>query len=151
MRLLPTDLAHQFDVLLNPKGLDGRDKATDLKWLCFYWDFCHQYHYDVYRSESLPSFLDKLREQRQSDPQRNQARQAIAWFYRLQPIMTVTSSVLAPSENLVAVSRNSDAALKSVVLPLNTEIENATTSTTRSPILAPRDSKRPSHPDNHKQ
>jgi integron integrase len=89
MRLLPAHLIHQFTALLDQMRLDGRDKATYLKWLRLYWDFCHQYHYDPYRSESLPSFLDKLREKGQSDPQRNQARQGIAWFYRLRPSIAV--------------------------------------------------------------
>jgi hypothetical protein len=151
MRLLPTDLAHQFDVLLDSKGLDGQDKATYLKWLRFYWDFCHQYHYDAYRSERLPSFLDKLRKKRQSHPQRNQAWLAITWFYHLQPILAATSGVLARSENLATVIRNSDGALRSVVVPSNTKVENAPTSATCSSILAQRDSKRPSHPDGYTQ
>jgi hypothetical protein len=80
------------------------------------------------RSESLTPFLVKLLEKRQSDQQRNQARQTIAWFYRLQPILATTSGVLESSENLAAVSRNPDAALKSVVLSSNAIAENATTS-----------------------
>jgi hypothetical protein len=151
MRLLPVNLAHQFDVLLDQKGLDVRNKAAYLKWLRFYWDFCHQYHYDPYRSESLSPFLDKLGEKWQSDPERNQARQAMTWFYCLQPISTVTSSVSVPSENLAAVSRNLDVALKSVVFPANTIAENATTSIIRSPILTQHDSRRPSQPDSYNQ
>lgn len=144
MRLLPFDLAHQFEALLDQKGIGDRDKADYLKWLRFYWDFCHQHHYDAYCAESLPPFLDKLREQRSSNTQRNQARQAIAWFHRLQPSLDATSSNLAPSVNLATVIRNPDAALKSVVLPSNAIAENATTSITRPSILALRDSKRPS-------
>ncbi|MGZ5009229.1 MAG: hypothetical protein ACXWE9_08240 [Methylobacter sp.] len=62
MRLLPTDLARQFDDLLARQKLYGPDKATYLKWLLFYWDFCRKYHHDPYRYESLPLFLTELRE-----------------------------------------------------------------------------------------
>lgn len=151
MLLLPNDLAHQFSALLNRKGISISDKTDYLKWLRFYWDFCHQYHYDFYCSESLSPFLDKLREKRQSGQQRNQARQAIAWFYCLQPILTVTSGVLGPSQKLAIVSRNPDATLKSVVFPSNTITKNATTSIIRSPILVQRDNKRPSQPDSYTQ
>jgi hypothetical protein len=151
MRLLLVDLAHQFNAFLGQKGIDGRDKATSLKWLRFYWGFCHQYHYDAYRSENLPPFLDKLREQQQSDYQQNQARQVMIWFYCLQPSLAATSGVLAPAGNLAAVSRNPDAALKPIALPSNPMVENATTSATLLPILAQCDSKRPSHPDSYKQ
>jgi hypothetical protein len=151
MRLLPADLIHQFTALLDQKRLDGRDKATCLKWLRFYWDFCHQYHYDACRSESLPPLLDKLREKRQSDPQRNQGQQAINWLYCLQPISTVTSGVLVPSENLVDISRNPDAALRSVVLSSNTMVKNTITLPPRPPVLAQCDSKRPSQPDSYNQ
>jgi hypothetical protein len=151
MRLLPTNLAHQFDALLDQKGIDDPDKATYLKWLRFYWDFCHQCHYEAYLSHNLPPFLEKLREQQQSDSQRNQARQAIACFYYLQPISTVTSGVLAPSENLTAVSRNPDGALSSIVVPSKAIVENTATSTIPSPIPASRESKRPSQPDSYNQ
>jgi hypothetical protein len=151
MRRLPNDLAHQFDVLLDQQRLDGRDKATYLKWLRFYWDFCHQCYYDTYRTESLPPFLDKLREQQQSDSQRNQARQAIAWFHYLPSISIVTSDVLAPSENLAAVSRNQDTALKSVVLSSTATVASAATLAPCSPRLPPRDRKRPSQPHSYNQ
>jgi site-specific recombinase XerC len=118
--------------------------------LRFYWDFCHKYHYDPYRTESLSPFLDKLREKRQFDQQRNQARRTIAWFYRLQPILATTSGVLEPSENLAAVILNPDAALRSVVLSSNAIVENATTSSPRSPIPVQSDNKRPLQPDNHR-
>jgi hypothetical protein len=149
--LLPNELAHQISTLLDRKVVSSPNKEACLKWLCFYWDFCHKYYYNIYYSESLSPFLDKLREKRQSGQQRNQARQAITWFYCLQPILTVTSSVLTPSEKLAIVSQNPDATLKPVVYPSNAITKNATTSITRSPILVQRDNKRPSQPDSYTQ
>lgn len=147
MHLLPTDLVRQFDALLDLQKLYGRDKAAYLKWLRFYWDFCSKYHHDPYRSESLPPFLTQLREKRQSDQQRNQARQAVTWFYRLQPSLPPTSNVAAPSENLTAVSRNLVAPPKSAVLPLNAIAENAASSAVRSSIQEQSNIKEPRHHD----
>jgi integron integrase len=148
--LLPNELAHQISTLLDRKGVSSPNKEACLKWLRFYWDFCHKYHYDPYCTESLSPFLDKLREKRQSDPQRNQARQAMTWFYCLQSISDVNSGDLAASEKLATVIRNPDATLKSVVFPSNAIAESDTTSTPRSPILAQCDSQRPSQPDSYR-
>lgn len=147
MHLLPTDLACKFDALLDRHKLYGRDKAAYLKWLRFYWDFCRKYHYDPYRSESLPPFLTKLREKRQSDQQLNQARQAVTWFYRLQLSSTATPNVAASSENLAAVSRSPVAPPKSAVLPLNAIAENAASSAVRSSIQEQSNIKVPRHHD----
>jgi integron integrase len=101
-------------------------------------------------SESLSPFLDKLREKRQSYPQQNQARKAIAWFHHLQSISIITSDVLVISEKLEGVSRNPDAALKSIVLPSNTKVENAPHVAPCPSILLQSDSKRTSQPHSHR-
>jgi hypothetical protein len=146
--LLPNELAHQITILLDRKGVSSPNKEVCLKWLRFYWDFCH---YNLYRTENLPPFLDKLREKWQSDRQRNQAQKAIAWFHHLQLCLVANPSVLGPSENLAALVRNPDTAPRSLVLSSNAISENATASTARSLILAQRDSKRPSYTDSYKQ
>jgi hypothetical protein len=59
MLLLPNDLAHQFSALLDREGISIPHKADYLKWLRFYWGFCHKYQYDLYFNESLSAFLGK--------------------------------------------------------------------------------------------
>ncbi|WP_136807246.1 hypothetical protein [Desulfosediminicola flagellatus] len=45
-----------------------------MKWLRFYWDFCHKYGGKPEHAENLGKFLDTLTEKNQSRSQRNQAR-----------------------------------------------------------------------------
>jgi hypothetical protein len=118
-----------------------------LKWLRFYWGFCHKHHYDLYRTESLSPFLDKLRKKRQSDQQRNQARQAVTWFYRLQLSSAATPNVAAPSENYAAVSRSPVAPPKSAVLLLNAIAENAASSAVHPSMQKQCTNKAPLHHD----
>ena len=82
--MLPGDLSQQFNELLTRKSFPDEAKSTYLKWLRFYWDFCDKYHYNPYCPESLPRFLQKLVEKRQSDQQMKQAGHAVTMFYRMQ-------------------------------------------------------------------
>lgn len=101
---LPPDLAQQFSVLLEGNRLSGPNKAAYLKWLRFYWDFCHKYRHNPHLMESLPPFLDKLQEKGQSEQQRNQAQQAIKWFYCLRYGKAVSTGNAASTQT-IGVSR----------------------------------------------
>ncbi|CCE23467.1 integron integrase [Methylotuvimicrobium alcaliphilum] len=81
---LPDTLSRQFTAQLDQKQHPENIKHFYRKWLRFYWDFCHKYHYDPYHRSSLPSFLDKLDQKGQSAQQREQARQAIVLFYQVK-------------------------------------------------------------------
>lgn len=78
MLMLPNDLTQNFSDLLSGKSFPDNAKVSYLKWLRFYWDFCHRYYYDPYCSDSLPLFLHKLHEKRQSELQQKQARHAVS-------------------------------------------------------------------------
>jgi len=82
--MLPKDLTRKFNDLLAGKSFPDEARASYLKWLRFYWDFCNKYQYDPYSSESLSWFLDKLAEKRQSEQQKKQARHSITLFYLMQ-------------------------------------------------------------------
>ncbi|WP_374090142.1 phage integrase N-terminal SAM-like domain-containing protein [Methylomicrobium lacus] len=84
MLTLPQDLSQKFNDLLTGKSFPDEARASYLKWLRFYWDFCKKYQYDPYSSESLPWFLHKLVEKRQSEHQQKQARHSITLFYRMK-------------------------------------------------------------------
>ena len=85
MLKLPTPLIQQFDNLLLDKSLPDKGRASYKKWLHFYWDFCHKYHYDAFNSDSLPLFLQKLEDKNQSVQQQKQAEQAILLFLNIRP------------------------------------------------------------------
>jgi hypothetical protein len=84
MLTLPQDLSQKFNDLLTGKSFPDEARASYLKWLRFYWDFCKKYQYDPYSSESLSWFLHKLVEKRQSEQQQKQARHSITLFYRIK-------------------------------------------------------------------
>ena len=54
-----------------------------LKWLRYYLDFCEKYQFSHGQVSSLPHFLHKLQEKKQSPAQQHQARHAITLYYQL--------------------------------------------------------------------
>lgn len=112
MLMLPTDLTQKFNDLLIRKLFPDNEKSLYLKWLRFYWDFCAKYHYDPYNTESLPLFLHKLQDKRQSEQQQKQARHAITLFYRMQyNPASFTSTASSSAYTLPADNRNQSASL----------------------------------------
>ena len=83
MQKLPTTLNQQFDNLLLNKSFSDKDKFFYKKWLRFYWDFCHKYQHDVFHSDSLPLFLQKLQDKNQSVQQQNQAKHSVSLFFEM--------------------------------------------------------------------
>ena len=53
---------------------------AQLRW---YFDFCHKYGFSKSNPQSLPKFIRKLKEKRQTDAQQKQANQAILIYYEL--------------------------------------------------------------------
>ncbi|WP_411727954.1 tyrosine-type recombinase/integrase, partial [Methyloglobulus sp.] len=94
MLMLPADLMQKFNDLLIGKSFPDEARASYLKWLRFYWDFCNKYQYDPYCSESLSWFLHKLVEKRQSEQQQKQAGHSITLFYRMKynPVASTEAS-----------------------------------------------------------
>jgi integron integrase len=54
-----------------------------MKWLRYYLDFCQKYRKPEAEEGTLASFLDKLREKKQTKAQQEQASQAITLYYEL--------------------------------------------------------------------
>jgi hypothetical protein len=94
MLTLPKELSQKFNDLLAGKSFPDEARASYLKWLRFYWDFCNEYQYAPYSSESLSWFLHKLVEKRQSEQQQKQARQSITMFYRMKYNPVASSEAL---------------------------------------------------------
>ena len=74
---IPTILNAQFDALLTKKKVPQKFHNHYLKWLRYYLDFCQRYRFSESNSESLPNFIRKLKEKRQTDIQQKQANEAI--------------------------------------------------------------------------
>lgn len=56
------------------------------KWLRYYFDYCHKYHVTDSISESTRLFIEKLREKRQTEVQRQQAVHALSLYHEMQKL-----------------------------------------------------------------
>lgn len=84
MLSLPDELSHQFNAELDQGRHPENIKHFYRKWLRYYWDFCQKYQHDPFHPSSLPLFLNKLAQKRQSNQQREQAGQAIKLFIKFK-------------------------------------------------------------------
>jgi len=82
MLTLPSSLAHKYEALLIQFGVPVNQRAYYYKWLRYYLDFCDNHQLNSSDKYNFSAFNEKLRSKNQSDTQRQQAKQAIAIFYR---------------------------------------------------------------------
>ena len=83
MEKIPSNVRTAFETGLRYKGVTHNTQAAYLKWLGYYWDFCHKYHFPPEQQTSLPHFLKKLQYKKQTTAQQEQAAQAIEVYYEL--------------------------------------------------------------------
>ena len=83
MLALPQKTRTHFQLLLQHRRIPLRTQGAYLKWLRYYLDFCHKYHFPPERRESLPQYIQKLQQKRQTQAQQDQAAQAIGFYYEL--------------------------------------------------------------------
>jgi hypothetical protein len=85
MLAIPPALQAKFEEHLKeksiPEGLHGLHK----KWLRYCLDFCRKYDCPPAQGESLPRFIQKLREKRQTNAQQEQAANAVKLYYDALP------------------------------------------------------------------
>lgn len=96
MLFLPVELTRHYGLQLDNHGIADHRRPHFLKWLRYYWDFCHKYGYAPNDRASLSPFEEKLRSKHQKDFQCEQARQAISPYY-------ATLAQAFPGERAVAV------------------------------------------------
>jgi len=107
MLKLPANLNQPFDDVLLEKKFSDKERFFYKKWLRFYWDFCHKYYYDAFHTDSLPLFLQKLHEKRQTEQQQNQAKYAVSLFYEMQNVseQPITRNKGVSSQSLQSVNQ----------------------------------------------
>jgi len=78
---IPPELQARFEERLAkrliPNGMHGVNK----KWLRYYLDFCQKYRFPPTHKESLPRFIHKLQEKKQTNAQQQQATSAIRLYH----------------------------------------------------------------------
>ena len=85
MLTMPPEIQQQYLAALRQQALPNTCEASSLKWLRYYLDFCHKYGHPPASRDSLPRFLDKLREKRQAPAQQDEASRALALYYAILP------------------------------------------------------------------
>ena len=91
MLKIPVNLQKKYQDLLVRNDIPPQIHVFYKKWLRYYLDFCQKYRYAYSDPESLPVFLHKLSEKKQSGDQKTQARQAVQLYYSgLSPKILLT-------------------------------------------------------------
>ncbi len=68
-------------------------RTRHLKWLRYYLDFCSKYHHQPVNPASLPKFINKLREKRQTSFQQAEAAHVVRLYFDLQRSGSVENSL----------------------------------------------------------
>ena len=80
---IPSTLQTQFWTCLRNANIPKSRHGVYTKWLRYYLDFCQKYHFPPEQQESLPHFLKKLQDKKQTTAQQEQAAHAISLYYEL--------------------------------------------------------------------
>ena len=76
MLAIPSALQAQFEEYLRNKAIPNSLQGPYKKWLRYYLDFCQKYRFPPIHKDSLPPFIRKLQEKKQTKVQ-----QAKTLFY----------------------------------------------------------------------
>lgn len=66
MLVIPTLLQARFEACLRKRQVSTSLHGAYKKWLRYYLDFCRKYNFESTSKESLPDFIHKLNEKRQT-------------------------------------------------------------------------------------
>ena len=105
MLVVPASLSQAFEAQLNQRNVPDRQRHDFHKWLRFYLDFCNKYDSNPKLTASFAAFDEKLQSKDQSEIQRQQARRAIAIYYRMVGAIkspTTPSSDSLPDQSLAS-------------------------------------------------
>ena len=83
MLAIPSVLQSRFEEHLRNKTIPDHLQWPYKKWLRYYLDYCEKYHFSPIDKSSLPRFIGKLREKKQTEQQQGQAAEAIKMYYEI--------------------------------------------------------------------
>ncbi len=89
MQQIPNTIIVRYIALLDQKQNPPKSQPHYRKWLRYYLDFCQKYNFKESEKKSLPHFINKLKEKKQSDQQQNQAVNAVSMFFELESVKNV--------------------------------------------------------------
>lgn len=74
---------NNYGVYLDVCKVLKSDQCKYKKWLAFYLHFCSEYKHDSSNPSSLPLFLDKLSDKKQTEMQRKEAFKAVNNYFSM--------------------------------------------------------------------
>ena len=77
---IPAQLLRQYTTFIAHQGVVPQEQRYYVKWIRFYYDFCHKYKFRQCSDAALSAFMVKLREKKQSQKQIRQAHHAVALY-----------------------------------------------------------------------
>ena len=83
MKKIPQEFLKLFDAQLIKNSVPSEKHSFCRKWLRYYIDFCFKYGHSSKKPDSLPLFINKLREKKQSRQQQKQAYDSILIYYSM--------------------------------------------------------------------
>ena len=84
---IPPDILARFVSLLEKRSIPSTRHNYYKKWLRYYLDFCAKYLLQDTSSESLPRFLTKLRDKKQTEAQIKEAAHAVSLYLDLDSLL----------------------------------------------------------------
>ena len=120
-------IRERFDTLLLQKNILKKHHPDYRKWLRYYLDFCNKYHHDNLQKESLPHFIKKLQDKKQTITQQRQAHHAVSIYYQSERSNSIKERTLT-SKDIPSFTQNEELNIKnadwtSVYDKLNDEIK----------------------------
>ena len=83
MMAIPLTLQKQFEKYLISKEIPEKIRGEYKKWLQYYLVFCRKYDFSPGHKGSLPPFIRKLDEKRQTKAQQERAVNSITLYYQI--------------------------------------------------------------------
>jgi site-specific recombinase XerD len=80
---IPSQPLEQLETYFKNQKIPNNLQWAYKKWLRYYLDFCIKYKYPPDHKDSLPEFIKKLHEKRQTKEQQEQAVMAVKLYYRI--------------------------------------------------------------------
>ena len=99
MLAIPSALQAQFEEYLRNKAIPNSLQGAYKKWLRYYLDFCQKYHFPPIHKDSLPHFIRKLQEKKQTKIQQKHfsIREATGRPIQYEKVIPPLSRDSAPS------------------------------------------------------
>ena len=124
MEQIPQEFLIRFESQLKKNQISLQEYSIYKKWLRYYIDFCSKYDHAPKSSHSLPLFINKLREKRQTRSQQKQAYNAILIYYDMFDIALHWNQMRIPEQKKTEVEDGVKEEVATVFIPGATSVQD---------------------------